>query len=269
VRVVDQASPDNAAVAKTKEGKGHSMKIVGICPTFRQPTLVANVLACWLAQDYPAADRHLLICDDAGTFSNQEGDGWSLISADNRFSSLPAKYNFLQSIARQRYTPDALAVIESDDIYLPGYVSAVATQLEQHELCKPSHVLSDYTGRIEQEFAHGRFHSTLAFRRELIERVGGWPETPRADFDQQLMSKLFGAVKSVGDPGVGQFVYSWHTGAAHCQSTMRSPDDESWYDRGEEAYAKVPFVGKLEPKFDLRTERIFQQLGVALPCVVS
>ena len=66
--------------------------------------------------------------------------------------------------------------------------------------------------------------------------------------------------KGIGDPcdfAPPQYVYAWHTGAAHCQSTMRSPDDETWYDRGAEAYKPVPFVGKLVPKFYQRTLDLF------------
>jgi hypothetical protein len=51
-------------------------------------------------------------------------------------------------------------------------------------------VLSSYTGRLEQEDATGRFHASLAFRREIFDRIGGWPLTKRGDFDQQLITRL-------------------------------------------------------------------------------
>ncbi|MFN5798795.1 MAG: hypothetical protein ACK6D4_13620 [Planctomyces sp.] len=40
-------------------------------------------------------------------------------------------------------------------------------------------MLSSYTGRLTQEDATGRFHASLAFRREIFDRIGGWPLTKR------------------------------------------------------------------------------------------
>ena len=127
------------------------------------------------------------------------------------------------------------------------------------EFSKADFVLGDYlfpqTGKLIEEGARGRFHSSMAIRKSLLERVGGWPDTKRADFDQQLMSKLYAEANEVVQPWKtakeSQFIYRWHSGAAHCQSTMKSPDDETWYDRAEESYKKVPFVGKLRPKLDM------------------
>jgi hypothetical protein len=56
--------------------------------------------------------------------------------------------------------------------------------LEGRLWSKPSFVLSSYTGRLEQEDATGRFHASLAFRREIFDRIGGWPLTKRGDFDK-------------------------------------------------------------------------------------
>jgi hypothetical protein len=49
------------------------------------------------------------------------------------------------------------------------------------------------------EDATGRFHASLAFRREAFERIGGWPLTKRGDFDQQLIARLT-AIEAPGDP---------------------------------------------------------------------
>jgi len=99
---------------------------------------------------------------------------------------------------------------------------------------KPSKVLSDYTGRIEEEDATGRFHASLAFTRLAFEQVGGWPLTLRGDFDQQLIARLK-ELGSAGDPCViasPSYVFRWgSTGAYHGQALMRGPDDEQWYAR--------------------------------------
>ena len=62
---------------------------------------------------------------------------------------------------------------------------------------KPSFVLRSYIGRPTQNDANGRFHASLAFRREIFDRIGGWPLTKRGDFDQQLIARLH----AIEDPG--------------------------------------------------------------------
>lgn len=224
------------------------MRITALCPTYRRPELLANSLALWQRQTY--TDCHLVILDDGGTFATQRGDNWTLLSVPDRYPSLPSKYNALWRLAPPS---DAYVVWEDDDIYLPEYVALHAACLAEHELSKPAQVWSDYTGRIALEPAAGRFHSTLGFRRELIERIGGWPETPRADFDQQFIQALQAAAGSqaIGDPG-NAFIYGWHTGHAHGQSTMQGPNCETWYER----YSLPPvYVGRLTARLDARSTR--------------
>jgi glycosyltransferase involved in cell wall biosynthesis len=52
------------------------MGISCLMPTYGRPTLVQNAIACFLAQDYPAGKRRLLILDDAGQIAPQGGAGW-------------------------------------------------------------------------------------------------------------------------------------------------------------------------------------------------
>lgn len=253
------------------------MFIVALCPTFRHPELLANSVALWEMQDYPAEKRMLFILDDDPTFDDavSEEGRWVLGATKYRRSTISSKYNEMLGWTQiRRPVVDAILVWEDDDIYFPNYVSAHAKALENAEYSKPAVVLTDYLStrqkqRIVKESAVGRFHSTIGARMDLIRRVGGWPDTKRADFDQQLMSKLYEQANRVVSPwGYDAqdheipFIYRWHSGAAHCQSTMRSPDDETWYDRGEQAYKKVPFVGKLEPKLDDFTKGVLNERAV-------
>ena len=48
-----------------------------------------------------------------------------------------------------------------------------------------------------QKDATSRFLAGLAFRREILDRIGGWPLTKRGDFDQQLIARLH----AIEDPG--------------------------------------------------------------------
>ena len=252
------------------------MHITAICPTYRKATPLATSLACWLLQDYPPANRQLVILDDGDVFSTQHGDTWQLYSSPRRFPSITSKYNTLLDLMGKT---DAVLVWEDDDTYLPDYVSKHAVAFKRSLFNKPSRVLSDYPGKIVEERSDGRFHSSIGFRTELLPIVKGWPNTKRADFDQQFIANLTKAalehdpVNGIGDPwptGPIPFVYRWHTGHAHAQSTMdKGPADETWYDRSEQAYARVNHVGKLVPCLDAATKSIFQQLGYSHESVVS
>jgi hypothetical protein len=233
------------------------MFITALCPTYRHPALVANTLWLWEQQSYPADRRFLLILDDGGTFEPQLGPNWRIRCTDQRFPSITAKYNAMVRLAPRE--TEAFVVWEDDDVYAPGYLSVHTRVLTVHELSKPSQVLSDYPGEIVVEHAAGRFHSSLAFRPELLERVNGWPATKRADFDQQLIASLFRAAKSTGDPcdyGVMPYIYRWHTGHPHGQGTMRSPDDETWWDRVHRPEKRQ--AGRIVSVADVQTRKFLE-----------
>ncbi|MEI7700399.1 MAG: glycosyltransferase family A protein [Planctomycetia bacterium] len=131
---------------------------------------------------------------------------------------------------------EILAVWEDDDIYLPHHISSHVTAMDSHLWSKPSKILSDYTGTIQEEDAVGRFHASIAITRKAFEQVGGWPQTLRGDFDQQLIARL-NALDPPGDPcqiSIPSYIFRWtSTGAYHGQALMLSPDDERWYQRVE------------------------------------
>ena len=201
-----------------------------LCPTYRRPNLLENSIACFLAQDYPADRRELIVLDDAGELQNQTGDGWQIISIPRRFRSLPEKFNALAGLAKG----EIIVVWEDDDIYLPHHISGHVAAMEGHLWSKPSIVLSDYSGQNAEEDATGRFHASLAFTRKAFEQVLGWPLTLRGDFDQQLIASLNG-LGCPGDPCVNgnpSYIFRWgSTGEYHGQGFMQGPEDEGWYAR--------------------------------------
>ena len=201
-----------------------------LCPTYRRPNLLENSIACFLAQDYPADRRELIVLDDAGELENQTGDGWQIISIPRRFRSLPEKFNALAGLARG----EILVVWEDDDIYLPHHISSHVVAMGGYLWSKPSKVLSDYTGEVQEEDATGRFHASIAITRRAYEMCGGWPLTMRGDFDQQLLARL-NATGPPADPSAFAapgYIFRWgSTGVYHGQAFMRGPEDEEWYSR--------------------------------------
>lgn len=235
-----------------------------LCPTFRRPKCVLNTLWLWQQQTYPADRRLLIILDDGGSFEVTTGENWSLFTSDVRYSSLPTKYNTLVDFAPE--SAKHFVVWEDDDIYLPNYLSCYASAFERGDYVKPSFVLSDYPGQLVKEPANGRFHATLGFTSKLLKQIGGWPETKQAQFDQILIRKLEAQAQPI-DPWLGdapQYVFGWRTGHHHGQSTMRSPNDETWYDRADELFPKVKHNGPIVPTPDERTLKIFRELGYSV-----
>ena len=115
----------------------------------------------------PGKPAGKIILDDAGELQNDACGGWQIISIPRRFRSLPEKFNAIAGLAKG----DILVVWEDDDIWLPHHISTHVRAMEGRLWSKPSFVLSSYTGRLEQEDATGRFHASLAFRREIFDRI--------------------------------------------------------------------------------------------------
>lgn len=208
-------------------------RIACLCPTYKRPAaLLANAIACFERQSYPAQYRRLIVLDDSGTLARQGGNSWDIYIESKRYPSLPAKYNRLREMASDA---DILVVWEDDDSYLPWHLSAHHLALADHEWSHPTTIISTYGG-IEPhiEPAAGRFHAALALRASCMDAVGGWPQTLRGDFDQQLLGKL--RRYSKGDPcdhpAGPSYVFRWEsTGSYHGQAQMTTADDCKWYER--------------------------------------
>lgn len=240
------------------------MFITALCPSYKRPSLLQNSLALWERQ-VERGEAELFILEDSGIYGSQKGEGWTLMSSGYRYPSLPEKYNAMLEHADPR--TEAFVVWEDDDIYLPFYIKCYREAfMAGAELVKPAVVISDYNNFLEYEKADGRFHASLGFTRELAQRVGGWPKTKRADFDQQFIRILqdeAGVICTA--PFEGQspdsgYIFSWHTGHHHGQHSMRGADDEGWYSESAKRYPDLQYIGKLEPEMDTRTKAIFQTI---------
>lgn len=241
-----------------------------LCPTWRRPQCLENAIACFLSQDYPPERRELVILDDDAAYTNcsQVSDRgvYHISSFASRFPSLTRKYNHLVSITKG----SILAVWEDDEIYLPQHLSSHATLLQETGagLAKCSLVYSTYGRNFQTENATGRFHASLVFTRDACNKVNGWPDTKRADFDQQFIQSFFNNKEiTVVDPivhGMGPtYVFRWESSEAfHGQAFMKSPDDETWYDRALDLVPRPVYPRRLpQPNMDAETRTIYQMTG--------
>jgi glycosyltransferase involved in cell wall biosynthesis len=232
------------------------VKILCLMPTYgRRAALLNNSLACFAAQTHP--DKHLLIYDDLGTLSETKVDlpNVTILSTTTRSPSVGAKYNEMLAAYQGDY--DAVAVWDDDDVELPEYLSAHTEILERHPWSKPSRIISAYFDPPMIESAHGRFHGSIAVRRDAVKMVP-WIDTTRATFDQEYIAAL-SRFSPPGDPcsiTSPQYVYRWQTSqAGHCSGLMGSPD---WY-RDYQPDSRQP-IDRLWPELDPDTRRLFAYL---------
>ena len=71
-----------------------------------------------------------------------------------------------------------------------------------------------------KEDASGCCHASLAFHREIFDRIGGWPSTRRGDFDQQLIARL-NAIEPPGDPCQFEIRHTSSAGVKRTRTTVR------------------------------------------------
>ena len=234
-------------------------KIAVITPTYLRPRLLENCIACFQRQDYPRDKYFHIVLDDAGQYEPQEGEGYILLSTDRRFPSLPEKFNALLQMTSGY---DIVVIAEDDDFYATHHL-AVCSQMLAHgkHWAKPSKVWSTYPGHPVIENASGRFHASMAFAREWFIDLGGWVESRRGDFDQQLIQKLT-AIEEPFDPcilGNPSYVFRWgSTGDYHGQSFMNSPADEGWYSRCRQNEFK--YIERINPQLDAESDYLIRAI---------
>lgn len=229
-----------------------------LCPTYKRPALLANAVACFLRQDY--AESELIVLDDAGQFNNQCIGNVRIISTAERLPSLPAKFNRLAS----GVVGDVLVPWEDDDVFLPWHLSTIAESVNRGgEFVCYREVYSTYGlsgGRIRTEPAAGRFHSSWAFTREVFDRIGGYPDTNRLDFDQQMGGRLrkSGRVEfnQCERPG---YVYRWGNGVYHGSQSGEHGYRALWHSL---VGRPRQFIGELVPELDGETLAMFALLGI-------
>jgi hypothetical protein len=198
------------------------MKIAAVCCTYLRPEALGQMIQSYLYQDYPADRRELVILDDAGQYTPQQGEGWRLISTERRFRTLGEKRN--AGAALTSPDVDVLAVWDDDDIYLPWALSASAAALRSAAWSRPSIVLHEKPeGTLTQHRTGGLFHGGWAYRRLAFLQAGGYPAMDNGE-DQGLARRLQRNDISEADPcrlGFRPFyVYRWGSAAGYHLSGM-------------------------------------------------
>lgn len=192
------------------------MKLAALCPTYGRPELLANAVACFLAQDYPADKRELIVLDDAGQYLALDvllPPGVKLMVTTSRFRTLGEKRNATAALA---WDADAYCVWDDDDAYLPNHMSLAAEALSRASsgmgLVIPPRVLVEGSrgGQLVEKLTGGIYHGGWSFHRRLFEHVRGYPFIQSGQ-DQAFKALCVAAKCHVVQPlgGGVSYVYRW------------------------------------------------------------
>jgi hypothetical protein len=237
-------------------------KIACLCPTYGRPQLVRNALACFLQQVYVPGRCRLFILDDGDQIESQEDRHFLVESTSVRYPSMTAKYARLLQLADD-WGAEAYAVWDDDDLYLPWHLSAADKAMDGgFEWSYPQWVMSDGGGKLVPEMTGGNLHGSIVIGKRMMEHMGGWPTTNRADFDLQMIGRLLKA----DEPGrpdyefAPSYVFRWaSTQARHYQNYVRSPEDTTTYARIQKT-TDERIAGKLTPLMDRHTTWFWQNV---------
>lgn len=250
------------------------MLAIGITPTFnRPPSLVANAIATYMAQDYPADRRHLIVLDDAGVFDSQRHETWELVSTSKRFETLGGKFRRLVELASEYadrrgvdHSDVCVFVHEDDDCGFPNLVGSHVRCLESGaDASAPSKCLAnDAVGRGKWHVtdARGRHHGAWAFRLSAYHACGGYPEITEA-FDYAFRSRMEHAgfaFKDTLETGCGPFYLYRFFSIPGVRNASAFPGQ--WLESQGVPTERYP--GPIVPQLDDETAGYYREFGWAV-----
>ena len=201
-----------------------------MCCTHGRPHLLEEAIKSFLRQDYPGSKELVILNDQPEQELVFEHPQVRIINIKKSFRSLGEKRNACAALCSH----DWLFVWDDDDIYLPWRISWSMQMVDaQRPFFKAdsSLILSDgVLSGPEQNL----FHSSACFRRDLFDRVGGYPHMGTGEdleFENRIAEMLqVPSLESVGSPREKlYYIYRWGgTGSYHV----------SWFDAAS-SHSKV------------------------------
>jgi len=183
------------------ESKINRMSI-GVCvPTFRRPELLGHLIECFSQQEYKNAE--LIAYDDCGEINEASGDGWTIVSRNERHASLGEKRN---AIARMMPEKDVYVFWDDDEILLPHALTAIEHALSRADFARASQVYTTQGRNLVRTKTYYRrdaedkaFQCSWGITRSAFECVGGYDSVSLGE-DLVLAKKLRDAGISESDP---------------------------------------------------------------------
>jgi len=172
-----------------------------LCPTFNRPPdnqwMLEEAVESFLRQDY--ADKELIVCNDTpGQTLVCDAPGVRVLNVPGRFTTLSDKLRWMIRRARG----EVLCRWDDDDVCLPPRLSYSMARLADF----PEWRSANYwyypasEQRLIHNIGHGNSHICSVWRREVLERIGGYPEGLSGIEDQAFNRALESASISRCEP---------------------------------------------------------------------
>lgn len=158
-------------------------KIACLTPTYnRFPNfgwLLEECVESFLRQHYP--NKELLICNDTpGQLLKFNHPQVRIFNLSKRFDNVGQKISFMMD----HTDANVFARMDDDDCYLPWHLTQLmdkmGSQLEWH----PDSHLFMHNGKASLVTDNLNSHASAIFRREVVEKIGGYPGEPPGREDQ-------------------------------------------------------------------------------------
>ncbi len=234
--------------------RGGRVKFLCLCAIYNhRQELTESLLQMWLDQTHK--DSVLVFIDDRPPEMSLERHGGIVGGLENvhifyssRYPNLMAKYTAgIEFAAAKGIEWDAVCVMDDDDIYLPRFLDMHSFWLHADRgFSYPKTVFSTYGEALRTEETGGRFWASAAYRRDVFEGIGGFGDSARADFDQDMVRRATEYANGAL-PMKPQYVYQWSMSLSHhCSGSMLGIADTTWYGNCAIARATGPLVPRLD-----------------------
>ena len=166
------------------------MNLLAMCITWNRPILLGRSIHSFLQQTN--ANARLFILDDAGQYSSQEHERWTLFSTSNRYPNMGTKRNALLDLAIQRYPEvEGFMLWDDDDVYFPHAMQNVSDALDRKCWAQPRLALEmskdcKRLRRVDTNGGHRRpadiaYGGCWAWRLDTFSSVGRHPNSDHGE----------------------------------------------------------------------------------------
>ena len=165
----------------------HDLPLVSCyCPTYGRAHCLEEAIECFLKQDYQGPKELVILNDYADQELVYDHPEVRIINVKERIKPLGRKFN--ETIKHCK--GEVLFCWDDDDIFLPNRISYSLKKMERGVFYTRSGFSEDAEEQYSLFHPTAVAHSTHAFRREVFDAVGGYPETDHVAVDQYFIQKV-------------------------------------------------------------------------------
>lgn len=228
------------------------MHVTCITVTYNRPGFLGRAIHCFQQQDDPHA--RLLVLDDAGQYTDQSGEGWTLVSKKQRYVTLGEKRNDAVRLACEVYPEtEGLATWDDDDVYWPHATRAIAAALKKAAWAQASVVYEPekpaiLPARLKRVYTHPpgsppqrAYGGCFAWRLAVFRTLGGYNDVNNGEdfYLAERAKRSHGAASDFISADYPEPFYLYHR---RLPGAHMSDSAEPYKERGQASIKHVPVI---------------------------